>query len=128
MRVLTPMLRRSAVVLAAAAAALLAGPAGAAAAGSAATLTGASAAAAEEAAAWPAGAGGVMPVVAGSAAGPGVPLAAPASSTPAPATPSPTVDHEEGASNVIFLFIGAGIGALALLGVVLAMRRVGQPR
>ncbi len=55
--------------------------------------------------------------------------AAPSSTSPAPAaTASPAAGGDNGSSNVVWLFTGAGIGALALLGVVLAMRRVGQPR
>lgn len=63
--------------------------------------------------------------------------AAPTTAAPTPAAPSSPATPQarpaaaagdDGGSNAVWLFVGAGIGAVALLGVVLAMRRVGQPR
>jgi uncharacterized protein YcnI len=65
---------------------------------------------------------------------PGTPApGTPAPGTPAPATPAPGAEpgqaaQDDDASNAVWIFAGAGIGAVLLLGVVLAARRVGQPR
>jgi uncharacterized protein YcnI len=55
--------------------------------------------------------------------------AAPATPTPTPAGtagPSPAAPGDGGGSNAVWLFAGAGIGLVLLLGVVLAVRRVGS--
>lgn len=54
--------------------------------------------------------------------------AAPTTAAPTAATSPAGAQQDSGGSNVVWLFAGAGIGAVLLLGVVVAARRVGRAR